>query len=275
VANLIGIHGDGVRLVSIGLRQPSAARPVARVRRWVRAGELLADQSALVAWVDEYGAALGAPSTAVAAALACKCYTWDVLEPVVTGWVLRRRVLDASAAHTHVRPGPSGVEAVPAVARYTVLPGDGLAGRPGVTVVATENELLSALRSTLIDGHLAPAVEAFRAIRGGGARPLWGSVAQSLCYPVTIADVPDRHADVRALLSILDPEVAGLVEVAEVGEGRPVLLRRTCCYAYALPSGELCRSCCLHDETSQNKAFADAGQTLRRLAVSTAGHSRP
>lgn len=226
-----------------------------------------------MAWVDEYGAALGAPSTAVAAALACKCYTWDVLEPVVTGWVRHRRVLDASAAHTYVRPRPSGVQALPAVARYTVLPGDELAGRPGVTVAATENALLAALRRTLVDGHLAPAVEAFRAIRGGGARPLWGSVAQSLCYPATIADVPDRHADVRALLSILDPEVAGLVEVAEVGEGRPVLLRRTCCFAYALPSGELCRSCCLHEEKSQNQAFADAGQKLRRLAVPSAPSS--
>jgi ferric iron reductase protein FhuF len=268
--------------VSVALRRPSGARATPRsaapkpVSGWVLADQLLAGETTLRAWTAAYGSVLGAPTTAVAAALALKAYAYAVLEPAVTGWIRHRRVLDLGAAHTYVRPGGQSLEVLPALTLYTVLPGDPLTGQQGVTVVSGEDELLAALRRTLVDGHLALAVEAFRAIRGGRARPLWGSVAQSLCYPATIAEGNDRHADVRALLSMLDPAIAALVEVAEVDDG-PVLLRRTCCYAYTLPSGELCRSCCLHDEQGQDQAFRDVGQTLRRITpldLPPAGSSR-
>jgi hypothetical protein len=112
----------------------------------------------------------------------------------VTGWATRRRVLDHSASRVYLRPSGTGAEALP-TQRIAVLPGDPLAGRPGVSVV---DDLLAEILRTLLDGHLALAVEAYRAIRGGGARPLWGSLVQSLCYPATVTGSADAHADVRA-----------------------------------------------------------------------------
>ncbi len=247
---------------------------------WYRADRLLADRAKLEATIVTYGDGLGAPTTPVAAALAFKAYSYDVLEPVVTGWATQRRVLDLSLGQAFIRPTRAGYHVAAATQRFTVLPDDPMAGAPGVVVAADEAQLLLVLRQTLIDGHLAPAVEAFRAVRGGGARPLWGSVAQSLCYPVTIADVPDPMADVLRLLSILDPEVAALVEVADAherGRWRPVLLRRTCCYAYALPSATLCSTCCLLDDERREAAFSARGARLRRgvtmLAAPPAGRS--
>jgi hypothetical protein len=237
----------------------AAAVTPARARGWLRADRLLASEAAVRSHVVAVGSALGAPSLPVAAALAFKEYSYSVLEPVVTGWATERRVPDHTASRVYVRPSATGADVLPA-RRIAVLHGDPLAGRAGVSVV---DDLLAEIRRTLLDGHLALAVEAYRRIRGGGARPLWGSLVQSLCYPATVAASADPHAGVRALLSVLDPSLAALVEVADVGN-HPVILRRTCCFAYALPSGELCRSCCLHDEASQDEAFRVAGMTLRR-----------
>jgi ferric iron reductase protein FhuF len=242
-----------------------------------RADRLLADPEAVDELVRAYGRRLGAPSRPVAAALAFKAYSYDVLEPVVTAWATRRRVPDLSAPNCLVRTTRRGYAVRPVVERLAVLADDPLAGAPGVTVLADEPRLLAELRRTLIDGHLAVAVEAFRAVRGGGARPLWGSVAQSLCYPVTVAGGLRPFEDVAALLSVLEPSVAALVEVAQVterGRSRPVLLRRTCCYAYALPGGELCSSCCLATDQERARAFAARGQRLQLLDVPRAGHSR-
>lgn len=237
---------------------------------WHRADRLLGDETMLRAAITAYGDQLGAPSRQVASALAFKAYSYAVLEPVVTSWVTRRRVPDVSLALTAIHLGESGYQFGVTAARASVLADDPLAGAPGAIVVPSEDALLDALRRTLVEGHLAPAVEAFRQIRGGGPRPLWGSVAQSLCYPATVAEpglVPDPHAAVARLLSILDPSVAALVEVAELDEGagwRPALLRRTCCYYYATPSGELCSTCCLLTDSDRDRRAAEVGAQWRR-----------
>jgi len=250
---------------------------------WHRADRLLTDETLLRDTISAYGAALGAPTLPVAAALAFKAYSYDVLEPVVTGWTTRRRVLDVDPAITAIRPTSGGYGVAVTAHRLTVLRDDPLAGAPGVAVAAGEDDLLAVLRATLVESHLAPAVEAFRRIRGGGARPLWGTVAQSLCYPVTVADpqlVPDLDADVARLLSTLAPDVAALVEAAELYDGarwRPALLRRTCCYGYALPSGALCSTCCLVNDAERDRMAAERGTKWRRrptpLAVPPAGRS--
>ena len=237
---------------------------------WHRADDLMRDDELLRETITAYGDALGAPSRQVASALAFKAYSYAVLEPVVTSWVTRRRVPDLSLALTAIRLGPGGYEIAVTTERASVLADDPIAGADGVIVVPSEHALLDALRRTLIDGHLGPAVEAFRRIRGGGARPLWGSVAQSLCYPASIAApdlVPDPYGAVERLLSILPPDVAKLVEVAELHDGgrwRPALLRRTCCYYYAVPGGELCSTCCLMTDGDRDRRAAEAGLEWRR-----------
>lgn len=234
---------------------------------WHRTNELLDNTALLRDTITAYGDTLRAPSRQVASALAFKAYSWAVIEPVVTAWLTRRRVPDFSVALTAVRLGADGYEVAPTAERASVLADDPLAGTRGVIVVPSERALLDALRRTLIEGHLAPAVEAFRRIRGGGARPLWGSVAQSLCYPATVAEALDPRAAVDQLLSILSPDVAELVEVAEVNEDgrwRPTLIRRTCCYYYTVPSGEVCTTCCLLTDADRDRRAAEAGAEWRR-----------
>jgi ferric iron reductase protein FhuF len=239
---------------------------------WHRADRLLHDESLLRSAITAYGNLLGAPSRQVASALAFKAYSYLVIEPVVTAWLTRRRVPDLSLALTAIHLGEDGLEVAVTTERASVLADDPLAGAPGMIVVPSEDALLDALRRTLVEGHLAPAVEAFRQIRGGGARPLWGSVAQSLCYPASVADpaaVPDRHGAIARLLSVLKPDVAELVEVAELDEGggwRPALLRRTCCYYYTVPSGELCTTCCLLTDEDRDRRAAAVGAQWRRAA---------
>jgi len=241
---------------------------------WYRADELFRDDDLLRAAISAYGEALGAPSRQVASALAFKAYSYEVLEPVVTAWVTRSRVPDMSAALTAIHLGPTSYELAVTAERGSVLSDDPLAGAPGLIVVPNEEALLDAMRRTLIEGHLLPAVEAFRRIRGGGARPLWGSVAQSLCYPAGVAEpdvVPDPRAAVQRLLSVLDPSVAGLVELTELHDGerwRPALLRKTCCYYYALPTGDLCSTCCLMSDEERDRRGAEAGLRWRRPSVS-------
>src|SRR4029450_4869502 len=105
----------------------------------------------------------------VASALAFKAYTWTLIEVAVGRWVTERRVVDVSPHRVCVQVGRDGEPTLEFLSlHYTVLPDDPMAGESGVDVVATERELLDVLRRTLVENHLAPAVEAFRALRGGG-----------------------------------------------------------------------------------------------------------
>ncbi len=77
----------------------------------------------------------------------------------------------------------------------------------------------------------------------------------------------DPRGAIARLLSMLPPDVASLVEVAELHDGerwRPALLRRTCCYYYAVPDGELCSTCCLMKDEERDRRAAEAGMQWRR-----------
>jgi len=234
--------------------------------------DLLVEPVALRDWIAQYGERHGSARFPVVSALAFKAYTWALIEIAVGKWVTERRVVDVSTSRVCVRSDSTDEPTLEFLSlHYTVLPDDPMAGEAGVAVVATEAELLDVLRRTLVDDHLAPAVEAFRALRGGGARPLWGTVAQSMGYPAATADpafLPDRAGTVRQLLSLLPAGVDALVEIAELDEGqgwRPLLLRRTCCYAYTLPAyGQPCLTCCLLDDAGRDAVAAADQVSWRR-----------
>ena len=64
--------------------------------------------------------------------------------------------------------------------------------------------------------------------------------------------------------------VADLVDIAEIDDGagwRPMLVRKTCCFAYALPGFRLCTTCCLLTDAQPalaQHALRDGRALLRR-----------
>jgi hypothetical protein len=194
---------------------------------------LLADESALREWITSYGEQYGSGRFPVSSALAFKSYTWELIDAAVGRWASERRVVDVSAPKVAIHcDDPAGEPVLEFIdVKLTVLPDDPLADLSGISVVPHEAALLDELRRTLVEGHLVQAVDAFQKLRGGGTRPLWGTIAQSICYPASTVEaalMPDRMAAVRQLLSILPSGADDLVEVAEIDEGqgwRPLLLR--------------------------------------------------
>jgi ferric iron reductase protein FhuF len=240
--------------------------------------DLLRDQRALRDWITRYGEQHGSTRFPVSSALAFKAYTWTLIDAAVGRWVRERRVVDVSAPRVSVQIEPHDEPRLEYLAlHFTVLPDDPMAGQSGIAVVDTEAELLEVLRRTLVERHLAPAVEAFRAVRGGGPRPLWGTIAQSMGYPAAVASptlVPDRAGVVRQLLSLLPPGIDALVELAEIDQGegwRPLLLRRTCCYAYTLPGYEPCLTCCLLDDPGRDAVAVRDQVSWRRCGPTSSG----
>lgn len=186
-----------------------------------------------------------------AAALAWKSYTYWLALPGVLGWASARRVplLNASDVMVHFddhRPLLTlGLRRSTTVA---VLPTDPLAlsGLPEVRVVADEAELLRVLRASMLDGHLAPLLDAIQDQVRLGARTLLGSLASGVAYGVLrAADVlPGRTLqNIGALLTAL--EVDDLIELVPGPTGELTVQRKTCCLAFTLPEPKVCSGCCI------------------------------
>ncbi len=187
-----------------------------------------------------------------AAALAWKAYTYWLALPAVLGWASARRVplLTADDVLVHFsdhRPLVTiGLDRHIGVA---VLPTDPIAalGLPQVRVVADESALLAELRSSLLDAHLTPMLDALHAQRVRlGNRTLLGSLASGVAHAVLrSADVVPGSTvqTIRALLGALDVE--DLIDLVPDATGRLTVQRRTCCLAFTLPKPKVCTGCCI------------------------------
>jgi ferric iron reductase protein FhuF len=186
-----------------------------------------------------------------AAALAWKSYTYWLALPAVLGWASARRVPLLRASDVLVRLDDHDSLLTLGLRRSTtvaVLPSDPLArsGRPEVRVVADDAALLDALRTSLLDEHLTPLLDAIHALVRVGARTLLGSVASGVAYGILrSADaLPGSSVEnVGALLAALDVE--DLIELVPGPNGEPTVQRRTCCLAFTLPQPKVCTGCCL------------------------------
>jgi hypothetical protein len=142
-----------------------------------------------------------------AAALAWKCYSFWLALPAVLGYAVARRVplprpegvvVRWSQHQPFLTVGLTSVE-------VAVLPNDPLAlGGDGVRVVSDEEALLDAMRTTLMDEHLAPIIENIKARLHLGRRTLWGSLASGVAHGLSRAaevhprpDAGDRHGGAR------------------------------------------------------------------------------
>jgi hypothetical protein len=218
---------------------------------WVRASELTSG-AALPDLLDAARQRWNGTAHA-SAALAWKCYTFWLALPAVVGYASARRVPlvrpDAVVLRWSARAPFVVVGLLPAI-EVAVLPSDPLALTPGagVRVVDDEPALLSALRTSLVDEHLAAALTQLRGRVHLGRRTLWGSLASGIAHGLSrSADVlPGPAIEVaRPMLGALDLD--DLVDVGPHPDGRPGLAiqRRTCCLAFTLPEPTICTGCCI------------------------------
>jgi ferric iron reductase protein FhuF len=121
-----------------------------------------------------------------------------------------------------------------------------LAGLPQVRVVPDETALLAQLRSSLLDQHLTPVLDAIHGRVRLGKRTLMGSVASGVAYAVlrSAEVLPGPSAGtIDALLTALD--VADLIELVPGQNGKLEVQRKTCCLAFTLPQPKICVGCCI------------------------------
>lgn len=200
-----------------------------------------------------------------AAALLWKQYNYWNVFPVTLGWLLGQRVPLTRIENAYLTTRPTSPRLLVAAGRLQVgaLIGDRAAGsaaesstppEPAAHVIAsTEDGLLSAIASELVEGHLAPAIEVFAERTKVSERVLWGSVAEAVAQPILtyghlISDLtPDQlRGRAERLLTGLGRSLGELVEFTEPTAEHPAggIQRRTCCLAFTCGLA-LCRSCCV------------------------------
>jgi hypothetical protein len=187
------------------------------------------------------------------AALAWKCYTYWVALPAVVGYAAARRVplvrpdgvvVRWSSQRPFLTVGLTSVD-------VAGLPSDPLAAAgstAGIVVAGDDAALLAALRSALVDSHLAPIVEQVSARLRLGHRTLWGSLASGVAHALSrAADVVPGSPLENATEILAALGVADLVALSPRADGRPGLdvQRRTCCLAFTLPQPKVCIGCCI------------------------------
>ncbi|HEY2670224.1 MAG TPA: hypothetical protein VGJ07_07580 [Rugosimonospora sp.] len=229
---------------------------------WVPA-TWFADGSALPELLDAARRRWNA-SPHAAAALAWKSYAYWTVLPAVLGYAYARRVPLMTAENTLVRLHVSApfLEIGLRRPRVAVLPGDPLAsrgrgehplaGRGGgeysrrPSDVRVVEDLPGFMKTTLVDGHLAPVLEALSDQVHLGRRTLLGSLASGIGYALVRAHhalpapVPETAHTLLSALGVED-----LVEVSD----EPVVRRHTCCLAFTLPEPKVCRGCCIPART--------------------------
>lgn len=109
------------------------------------------------------------------------------------------------------------------------------------------------LAADLLDGQVAPLVDAVRSLVPVSWQVLWGNVASSLSGAGRVLD-PARPGARPALLGVLDallagPPLGGTGRLLRLEEDRPdtewAFRRRSCCLYYRVPGGGTCADCVL------------------------------
>jgi hypothetical protein len=186
-----------------------------------------------------------------AAALAWKCYSFWLSLPAVIGYAAARRVPLVRPSgvvvqwHTRqpfLRVGLTTVD-------VAVLPSDPLAiiGAPGIVIVPDEAALLDALKTAVMDEHLAPLMAQIRSRLHLGRRTLWGSLASGVAHGVSrAADVVPGPTMQTAQQLLARLGVADLVDLSDrPGSSGLTVHRKTCCLAFTLPEPKICTGCVL------------------------------
>ncbi|MDQ7907725.1 hypothetical protein RB614_24695 [Phytohabitans sp. ZYX-F-186] len=217
---------------------------------WHTLRELHADGSVLAAQMRAFAASSGCPAQTAATHMA-GWVTGSFIRPLVYAYREERRLPLFTMDGTALRADPGGwfnalaVEA-PVLA---VLPGDPLAGKPGVVVTST-------MDADLIGTVLAlsgPVLDTLRGVSRLGRRTAWALVADTVMSAFA-GELPPgpAHAAVAEADRLL--AAGGPLAVRRRWSG-PVPLAAACCLAYKRPGLEHCERVCpkLDDVTRRDQ----------------------
>lgn len=233
-------HGDKV----VAGMSPAVVVDPSSGDGWNPATDLLDSDAALDALLDA-GKQRWKAHDHVNASMVWKAYTRWLALPAVLGFATAHRVPDVSPENVLYRFDPEAKHFLTLGLRraaLTALSGD---PTPGIADhVADEAALLAVLRSQLVDRHLAPLMDRFRARVHIGRRSLWGSLASGVGQMISRSAeaLPGSTLDTaHAVLGALD--IADLVELAPQPGGSLEVTRRTCCLSFTLPEPKFCSGC--------------------------------
>lgn len=224
----------------------------------------------------------------------CREAVTSLAKALIDTWCRQRRLLDVRATNVALSESRTGTMVGLKKAGLMVLPGDLLAGHPGVQVTDETTmfrHLVDALGYRLPAEEAAPAaalsatatiIAATKRLARSGDRHLWGSLAAAVASGLTRAGhVVGGRAD-RDLDAILAarPDLAGTIELVTVpdacdpadpgGAGAEpdgsitFALRRTCCLLYKMPGGTHCSTCSLRDRDCRAAELAEWYRAERR-----------
>lgn len=222
---------------------------------WIWCADLLADPDLLLAAIASTQAGRGAPDLQVAASLWFQAYAFRAALPVLAPHALGLPGLSADPAVTHVR-----------IAR----------NRPAAIAVPPLDPITrttSEAATDLLDGHLAPMVDAVTAVVTVGRRLLWGNAAAS-CATVFRALEGAPGADRTAVRAQADafgvdagPWLQGLGGYDTLTEGEQqgwYWTRTNCCLWDRCDGASRCDDCSLIPteelEGIRRAALVSAGQ---------------
>ncbi|PRY02177.1 (2Fe-2S)-binding protein [Allonocardiopsis opalescens] len=195
----------------------------------------------------------------VAAALWWKAYTyWVALEPA-TRWMRTGTGAEVGLDHVELQ--------LDSDLRCVRLRPPGGRGTPPPAALADAEEGLSALVEAVVVRHLEPVGRTLADVTRLGARGMWGSIMSGLAWAL-LDDDTATLADVERLLDAVPCPYGRLVDPAELvsadGAAKPYPLRRTCCFYYQVPGGQVCLTCPLLSDAQRDEITAPGGQHIRR-----------
>jgi ferric iron reductase protein FhuF len=224
--------GRGPADVAAAVTRAGAGNPMLSFAGGVRPASDLcgARPGAVRDLVDAVAARLGQPEPRVAASLVVLGYAARLVGPTLAVLLREGVVLDAA----------------PDRVRYDYQPDLGFSlGLPEPRGWRAEPDAWCA---TVLDGHLAPLIDAVRATVPVAAGLLWGNVASGLTGALrALADagtVPLARCHDTGLTLLDHRRLRGSGHLT-IHSGRLAFRRRSCCLYYRLPGGGTCADCCL------------------------------
>jgi hypothetical protein len=227
--------------------------PVAAARDgdgWYTLRQLHADGGVLAGQMRAFVASSGCPAETAAAHMA-GWVTGSFIRLLVYAYREERRLPLLTVDGTALRVDADGWFNGLAVGgpSLAVLPGDPLAGAPGVTVTSTMEYELAGIVVTLS----APVLETLRGVSRLGRRTAWALVADTV-MSAFVGELPPGPAHVASAEAERLLAGAGPLAVRRRWVGS-VPLAAACCLAYKRPGLEHCERVCpkLDDETRRDQ----------------------